>query len=121
MNQIDEERTPVQEDRRLNMSNSECLLVKFLDDKDALDVGFRCWLVDQDLLVESNLRDAIKNQIETMISWPNSEVYSADIMKRKLKAISAKRKLNKWIPDQRIKIVESGGKRIDYYDTGIRI
>lgn len=92
-------------DSKLKMLNEECVLVEFVNDNCSLGIGYKCWLVDRDLRENvQKLRAAIKENIETMISWPAMDVSPVPSMQRKLE------RNNSWLEDQSVRILSYGSE-----------
>ncbi|CAL1682469.1 unnamed protein product [Lasius platythorax] len=66
------------------MDNNKCLLLEFVNEDKKIAVGYQDWLQDKISGEEEYLR-TIKKKSEVKIKWPNCDITSASIMKKRVR------------------------------------
>lgn len=75
-------------EKRLLIDNKSCILVEFLNEEEALAIGYTCWL--NETVTEEELNNIIESKKEVEIFWPKCDVQSARKMKTILKGFTDK-------------------------------
>lgn len=70
------------DNRLLDIKNSDCLLVEFVNEEHRIQTGFISWLQESDA---KNVENLIKNREEVLIQWPDIDTSEANLIKKKLK------------------------------------
>lgn len=70
--------------KRLLVDNKSCVLVEFLNEEEALAIGYTCWLNE----TEEELNNIIENKKVVQIVWPKCNIHPARKMRNILKGLT---------------------------------
>lgn len=68
------------------IDNKSCILVEFINEENALAVGYTCWLNKE--TSEEELNNMIEKEQEVEIWWPKCDVQTAKKMKMAMKTLT---------------------------------